>query len=169
MVLTNQSASGAFAAIGHHIADRYLGVPDSGWIEAYRKLGEKRRAEAAEMLAKQSASRNAESRPSLPLEKYAGRYADPWYGEIGITIEGGALVLRFNHTPGLVGDMQHWQYDTFQARWHDRSLDADAFVTFSLNPDGTISQMKMVPVSPLTDFSFDFQDLLFTPVTVKAK
>jgi hypothetical protein len=24
--------------------------------------------------------------------------------------------------------------------------------------------MKMVPISPLTDFSFDFQDLLFTPV-----
>jgi hypothetical protein len=26
----------------------------------------------------------------------------------------------------------------------------------------------MVPVSPLTDFSFDFQDLLFTPVTSNA-
>ena len=30
-------------------------------------------------------------------------------------------------------------------------------------PDGTIDEMKMLPVSPLTDFSFDFQDLLFTP------
>jgi hypothetical protein len=30
--------------------------------------------------------------------------------------------------------------------------------------DGTIDQMKRVPVSPLTDFIFDFQDLLFTPV-----
>ena len=35
---------------------------------------------------------------------------------------------------------------------------------FSLKPDGTIDEMKMLPVSPLTDFSFDFQDLLFTPV-----
>ena len=26
---------------------------------------------------------------------------------------------------------------------------------------------RMVPVSPLTDFSFDFQDLLFTPVPEK--
>jgi hypothetical protein len=31
---------------------------------------------------------------------------------------------------------------------------------------GAISQMKMVPVSPLTDFSFDFRDLLFTPVVI---
>jgi hypothetical protein len=76
--------------------------------------------------------------------------------------------LRFNHTPGLVADMEHWQYDTFKARWRDRSLDADAFVTFALNPDGKISQMKMVPISPLTDFSFDFQDLLFAPVAAGA-
>ena len=31
-----------------------------------------------------------------------------------------------------------------------------------------VDQMKMVPVSPLTDFSFDFQDLLFTPVPSNA-
>jgi hypothetical protein len=41
-------------------------------------------------------------------------------------------------------------------------------VTFALNPDGKISQMKMVPISPLTDFSFDFQDLLFAPVAAGA-
>ncbi len=74
------------------------------------------------------------------------------------------LVMRFSHSPQLTGDMEHWQHDTFKARWRDRSLGADAFVTFTLNPDGSINQMRMVPVSPLTDFSYDFQDLLFTPV-----
>jgi hypothetical protein len=44
-------------------------------------------------------------------------------------------------------------------------LNADAFVTFALKPDGGIEQMKMVPVSSLTEFTFDFQDLLFTQVT----
>jgi hypothetical protein len=62
-----------------------------------------------------------------------------------------------------VGDLEPWQYDTFVARWRDRSLNADAYVTFALKPDGSIDQMKMAPVSPLTDFSFDFQDLLFAP------
>jgi CubicO group peptidase (beta-lactamase class C family) len=28
---------------------------------------------------------------------------------------------------------------------------------------GSISQVKMIPVSPLTDFSYEFQDLLITP------
>ena len=43
-------------------------------------------------------------------------------------------------------------------------MHADAYITFSLKPDGRIDEMKMLPVSPLTDFSFDFQDLLFTPL-----
>jgi hypothetical protein len=64
----------------------------------------------------------------------------------------------------LTGDLEHWQYDTFKVRWRDRSLNADAFITFALKPDGSIDKMKMAGVSPLTDFSFDFLDLLFTPV-----
>ena len=63
----------------------------------------------------------------------------------------------------LSGTLEHWQHDTFVARWTDRELRADAFVTFALNPDGTIDTVKMRAVSPETDFSFDFQDLLFRP------
>jgi hypothetical protein len=36
-------------------------------------------------------------------------------------------------------------------------------VTFALNADGTIASATMAPVSPATDFSFDFQDLLLKP------
>jgi len=39
----------------------------------------------------------------------------------------------------------------------------DAFITFSLKPDGAIDHFTMVPVSPLADFSFDYQDLYCTP------
>jgi hypothetical protein len=68
------------------------------------------------------------------------------------------------HTPGMVGDLRHWQHDTFVARWRDRELRADAYVTFALNPDGSIDQVKLAPASPDVDFSFDFQDLLLRPV-----
>ena len=78
-------------------------------------------------------------------------------------MEDGKAVMRFAHTPGMVGDLEHWQYDTFIARWRDRELRADAFVTFALNPDGSIDQARMSPVSPDTDFSFDFGDLLLKP------
>jgi hypothetical protein len=45
----------------------------------------------------------------------------------------------------------------------DRSLRADAFVTFQLNPDGTIDRVRMEPASPTVDFSYDFQDLDLEP------
>jgi hypothetical protein len=94
-------------------------------------------------------------------------YVDAWYGDITITLEAEKLVMRFSHTPLLVGDMEHWQHDTFAVRWRDRELRADAFVTFALNPDGSIDQAKMKAISPSTDFSFDFQDLLLKPVIAK--
>jgi hypothetical protein len=53
--------------------------------------------------------------------------------------------------------------------WRDRELRADAFVTFSLNPDGSIDQVKMAPASPAVDFSFDFQDLLLRPVKASGR
>lgn len=62
----------------------------------------------------------------------------------------------------MIGDLQHWQYDTFKAHWRQRTTE-DAFVTFSLKADGTIDSAKMQAVSPLADFSFDYQDLLLKP------
>jgi hypothetical protein len=91
-------------------------------------------------------------------------YRDPWYGDIAIAHDNGRLVMRFSHTPLLVGDLEPYQRDTFIARWRDRELRADAYVTFALNPDGSIDQVKMRAVSRETDFSYDFQDLLLRPV-----
>ena len=41
---------------------------------------------------------------------------------------------------------------------------ATAFVDFALDMDGKIREVRMQPISPLTDFSFDFQDLRLVPV-----
>ena len=60
------------------------------------------------------------------------------------------------------GSLQHWQYDTFIARFDDPGIEA-AYVTFGLGAEGKVERITMKPVSPLADFSFDYQDLLFTP------
>lgn len=64
----------------------------------------------------------------------------------------------------LNGEMFPYKGNTFVVKWVDRSMDADAFVTFSLDTDGNASGIKMKAISPLTDFSFDFQDLDFVRV-----
>jgi CubicO group peptidase (beta-lactamase class C family) len=165
VVLTNQESGAMFSSVTYRILDNYMNAPAVDWLKAFDDVTKQQRAKAGEAVTKAASARVADSKPSLPLEKYAGRYTDAWYGDISIDIEQGKLVMRFSHSPALTGDLEHWQYDTFKARWRDRSLAADAFVTFALKADGTIRQVNMIPVSPLTDFSFDFQDLLLTPAS----
>ena len=78
--------------------------------------------------------------------------------------EGQFVALNGFLTPLLVGDLIHWQHDTFLARWHDRELRADAFVTFVLAPDGSIDEVRMVAASPSVDFSYDYHHLELKPV-----
>jgi CubicO group peptidase (beta-lactamase class C family) len=163
-ILTNQEVTAAHSAIANTILDHYLGAPETDWVAAFAAREKKSAAEAREALRAAAGKRNAASRPSLPLAAYAGRYRDAWYGDIRIEEHAGKLTVEFSHTPVLSGELEHWQYDTFVARWKNRTLDADAYVSFSLKPDGTIAEMRMSAVSPLTDFSYDFQDLLFHPV-----
>jgi CubicO group peptidase (beta-lactamase class C family) len=163
-VLTNQESGEAFDSIAYRVLDYYLGAPAFDWIDGYTKLHARVAAGVSAAEGKASSARDAASKPSLALAKYAGTYRDAWYGDITIAEEGGKLVMRFSHTPALAGDLEHWQHDTFIARWRDRELRADAYVTFALNPDGSIDQAKMRAVSPATDFSFDFQDLLLKPI-----
>ncbi len=162
VVLTNAEEGGAFDSILYHVLDSYFNLPPTDWIAAYKALKDTEEKDAAEAMKKAEGARAADSKPSLPLEKYAGIYSDAWYGPITIRIENSTLVISFDHTPTMIGDLQHWQFDTFKAHWRDRTIE-DAFVTFSLNPDGSIDSARMAAVSPLADFSFDYQDLLLKP------
>jgi CubicO group peptidase (beta-lactamase class C family) len=163
-VLTNQESGAAFDSIAFHVLDHYLGATAFDWIDGYEKVQARADANVAASEGRGSAARDASAKPSLPLAKYAGTYRDAWYGDVTVALERGTLVMRFGHTPALSGELEPWQHDTFVARWKDRELRADAYVTFALNPDGTIDQVKMRAVSPSTDFSFDFQDLLLKPL-----
>ena len=164
IVLTNQESGAAFNAVTLRVLDAYLGTPANDWTAAYAKAVAKSAANADKSWDEHQAARNAKAKPSLPLAGYAATYRDPWYGEVEVKQQGGKLRLVFSHTQQLQGTMEPWQHDTFIVRWDDRSLNADAFVNFALDADGKVREMRMQPVSPLTDFSFDFQDLELTPV-----
>jgi CubicO group peptidase (beta-lactamase class C family) len=168
IVLTSQEVGAAFNAVTMEALDAMLQAPDNDWVGAYAKAVAKQHANADEDWQKHVAARAKDAPPSLPLASYAGTYRDPWYGDIAIANEGGKLVMRFTKTADLVGTLEPWQHDTFIVRWHQRWLNADAFVNFALDADGKISEVRMEPVSPLTDFSFDFQDLRLVPVEKKA-
>ena len=117
--------------------DHYLGAPASDWFAGFTQV-QRAQAPRADCGGAAAAADARDGRPGRRCRWRAtpARYRDAWYGDIVIANEGGKLVIRFAHTPALVGDLEHWQYDTFVARWRDRELRADAYVTFALNPDG---------------------------------
>jgi len=163
LILTNQEENGAFLSILYHILDYYFGAPQTDWITAYEtaRVDKLKRAKDAEK--KQTDARVANSHPSLDIARYAADYSDPWYGNVRVKLENGKLVLYMTHTPTMVADLQHWQFDTFKALFRDRTV-PDAFVTFAINSEGKIDSVKMAAVSDLADFSFDYQDLHLKPI-----
>lgn len=145
----------------YELLDHYLGLPAQDWptrFGAYRSA----RLGAAEAAVRRQAAAPAQVGPSLALDRYVGRYRDAWYGPLEIRKDATGLVAHFTPTPGMTGRLEHWQYDSFIVRFTDPAIEA-AYLTFALDADGKVSQITMKPVSPIADFSFDYQDLLFTP------
>ncbi|WP_374320156.1 serine hydrolase [Pseudoxanthomonas kaohsiungensis] len=165
VVLTNQEAGGAFNALTMQVLDAFMQPAQrTDWIDAYAAAADKARAKADKAWRERLAARQARSTPSLPLAGYAGTYRDAWYGDVDVVHDGGRLRMRFQPSPLLTGTLQHWQHDTFLVKWDDRTLNGDAFVTFSLDADGRVREARMEAASELTDFSFDFHDLRLEPV-----
>ena len=162
VVVLSNGETLAFQALAWWLVDYYLGAPRTDWTGALATLGEQGQAGDRAFVDSAEAARKKDAGPTLPLERYAGRYADAWYGDATLAVEDGHLVLRWSHSPALTADLEHWQYDTFRARMRVPNV-ADAFVTFALKYDGGIDRMTMEPFLPSTDFSFNYQDLVFRP------
>lgn len=161
VVLTNGETS-LSEALTRWVADAYLGAPATDWAKLFAEHEHEEDSAGRAREHQAQAMRAADSHPRLPIARYAGQYTDSLYGDATIAEENGHLVLRFSHSPAFTGDLEFWQYDTFVAHWRAKHME-DAYVTFALTPSGGIDHFTMAAVSPLADFSFDYQDLWFRP------
>jgi CubicO group peptidase (beta-lactamase class C family) len=147
------------------LLDHYLGYPQGQWPEKWHTFKVNRLNQAAR-LVQAAAAKPAKLGPSLPLANYVGEYADPWYGTIKVRQSGKGLTVDFPHSTGMEGPLTHHQYDTFKMnpalKWVE-----PAYVTFSIGAEGKVDRVTMKAVSPVADFSWDYHDLLFTPVAAE--
>jgi hypothetical protein len=139
-----------------------LGLPRTNWPEKFATSNLEQINKGLASL-KSNTFKPAKVGPSLPLSHYASVYADPWYGNIEITQAKTGLFIDFKSTPRMRGALQHFQYDTFITRFEDKTIEP-AYVTFALGWNGNIERVTMKAVSPIADFSYDYQDLFFTPI-----
>ena len=163
IVLTNQQSGGAMALIMQTLLDGFLvGKPSRDWVAWWQERTDKAAKQGADADAAADAAVKASGgHAARPLDAYVGVYHDVWRGDVEVKKVGDHLRMIFSRTSGLQGDMQPMKGDVFAVRWDDRTIKADALANFSTGMDGAVSGMKMAPLSPTVDFSFDFQDLDF--------
>ncbi|MHC1732608.1 MAG: serine hydrolase [Bacteroidales bacterium] len=163
IVLTNQEEVSAFTAITNSIIDGYLGIRNQDRVKELKTRMLQQQAEAKEITDRVWATVKAGSNePSVEVVygDFEGTYSDVWFGDVIISEENGRMRIRSVKSPRLKGEMFHYTADTFIVKWDDRSFNADAYAMFSLDREGKPVSFTMEAISPLTDFSFDFQDLL---------
>lgn len=164
VVLTNQQSGAAFMSISNTIKDHYLGLPDKDWVKEYSDLIAKRQGSADEIVSEvwETVAKNKKLRLAY-IDSLPGTYKDPWFGNVTITSSQGKLRFTSTRSSQLQGDMFYYKGDVFAVKWDNAYLHADAFVTVETE-DGKVTGLKMAPISPMTDFSYDFQDLDFEKV-----
>jgi CubicO group peptidase (beta-lactamase class C family) len=164
IVLTNQQSGAAFNSITNSIKDGYLDIKGMDRIKTYndnRLRNEKQAKEIVDKIWADIATAQKTTSAKPDVKNYLGTFKDAWFGDVTISEVNGKMHFQAKNSPKLRGDMTYYKGNTFIVKWYDRSLDADAFVNFSLNNNASADGFKLEAISPLTDFSFDFQDLDF--------
>ncbi|HUG42446.1 MAG TPA: serine hydrolase [Longimicrobiales bacterium] len=141
VVFANLSSSALQTALMHRVFDALLGLPPRDWSAEYLALSRRSTERGEERRAEVEGARVTGTRPSLPLDGYAGTYADSLYGELRIEVEGRALVLRYAE-PDYVADLEHWHHDTFRAVWRRPGF-GRSFVTFTLDARGRAQAVEL--------------------------
>ena len=126
-------------ALMYKAIDLYLGNPSRDWSKELRALYDARRSSGDSARAAGIARRIKGTKPSLALSKYAGVYEDPLLGRVSVSDRNGKL--RLDAGAALEGDMEHWQYDQFRARYDDRWQGTD-IITFTIG-DGVASALEI--------------------------
>lgn len=102
------------------------------WSKEMKKLYDDLEAQGKRQAETQKARRKLDTKPSLALTAYAGKYSDPLYGEIEVTFRDGKLFLSIGKGDTRSADLEHWHHDTFQTKWRQRWL-GEGLVSFQLN------------------------------------
>ena len=162
VVLTNQENGSAMRAIMNNIMQAYLDTGNVDWTARFEEIRNYNIARANSTIEAESVDADATS--LLPIEDYMGTYRDPWFGDVTINEKQGELYFTAAKSQKLRGKMTPFKFNTFKVIWDDRSFNADAYAMFSTDFEGKVMGLKMKPISPLTDFSYDFQDLDFNKI-----
>jgi len=147
VILTNMNGTPLTSVLMYRAFDQLLGGGTKDWSAQIRKSYEAQVAQGREAEARQKAQRRMGTKPSLAPSEYAGTYVDSMYGSFEVSEQEGSLRARYG--AAFQGTLEHWHYDTFQAKWDGPTL-GTAMVQFVLGADGKVAEAK---VQGIADFN----------------
>jgi len=109
------------------------------WSAEFLKLYGNIKAEGEKKEKEFEARRVINTKPSLAIEQYTGKYSDPLYGEVIVAADGDRLTFNVNNYVKATFD--HWNYDTFRG-WYEKKWYGKGNATFSFSADGKISKVN---------------------------
>ncbi len=116
VVLTNSMTS-LPNVLAFHVLDAFLGGASENWSSEPLAEFRKSRADFDAKIAKAITPAAKDTKPSHPIDDYAGTYRCPMYGDVVIEKVDDKLVMRFEPYPAMVAELEHLHYDTFVIRW----------------------------------------------------
>jgi hypothetical protein len=126
------------------VFDRLLGLPGTGLRDEFAKRMSAIARECDDDAERLRAARRTGTAPALPLEAYAGSYADPagLHGPAEIVLGDAGLVLRFAGAGAYSGVLEHWHHDVFRLRSNGAGY-RDPFAVFTVGARGGVESMTV--------------------------
>ncbi|WP_264565193.1 serine hydrolase [Flavobacterium sp. N3904] len=166
VVLTNQQSGSAFNSITNTIKDGYLGIKSEDYVTIYsnRIKAHKESTDKVTDEVWAAVAKNKKDNIKIDFNNYIGIYKDNWLGEIVISEKKGKLFFASRRSQQLSGELFLYKDKNLVVKWNNPYFQADAHLFFEFDATGKATTIKMKPISEITDFSYDFQDLDFKRV-----
>jgi CubicO group peptidase (beta-lactamase class C family) len=144
VALTNKSGSPLPELLIRHTSDLLLGTETKDWIgQTVERIANSKemRKEAEE---KKATRRKTGTVHVHKLKEYAGDYSHPGYGDLKVFLEESQLAFTYN---GITTPLEHWHYETFNAKRAEDPTFEDTKITFRTDVNGYVAVLE-VPIEP---------------------
>ncbi|XEB10149.1 serine hydrolase [Xanthomonas sp. DAR 35659] len=163
VILSNGDGGEMRTVLGEALLKRFT-RPDAPALDVlhYAGLLEQARVQAGPAARTVDATATRVPVDAAASHPQQGIWRDPWFGEVALCPQQGALRFQARKSPLLRGRVMQvgtrWLVD-----WDEASVDAEPWLTFATAADGT-QRMHLAHVDPNADFSYDYADLDFVRV-----
>jgi len=163
VILSNGDGGEMRTVLGEALLKRFT-RPDAPALDVphYANLLEQARVQAGPAARTLDATAARVPVDTAASHAQQGIWRDPWFGEVALCPQQGALRFQARKSPLLRGWVMQvgarWLVD-----WDEASVDAEPWLTFATAADGT-QRMHLAHVDPNADFSYDYADLDFVLV-----